>query len=753
MNSDSKYTVLIVDDVPENIQALSGILYQQDVSIIMAQSGGEALSVVAQAPPDLILLNVIMPEIDGFEVCKQLKKNPETRDIPVIFLTALTQPEDIIKGFEAGAVDYVTKPFNTAELLSRGLTHLELKKSRDVITRQTQQLAEQNTELERQNSELQALYALKAQYFSDTLRESEERFRSTFEQAAVGIVHATPDGQFLLVNRRFCEIVGYTEQELLARRFQDITHPDDLEEDFKYLQQLLEGKSQTFSMEKRYIRQDDSSVWINLTGSLVRGPSGELKYLIGVIQDITQRKRSEQALQASERQYRLLVENMADGVGIFQEEKIVFANHALTFMLGCTSDQLFNMNPIALVRDDFKQEYIKRLESIEQGTAEQLWQVLCMTAGDREIWIETRHNEIHWEGKPALLFTARDITENKLREFAIEKEKEHLRSLNLALKATMKERYKLGDIIGKSLAMQEVYEQILSAAAADASVVISGESGTGKELVAWTIHKMSQRQDKAFMPVNCGAIPDTLFESEFFGHRKGAFTGAHKDQPGFFDRTHGGTLFLDEVAELSPAMQVKFLRVLSGGGYTPLGDHTVKKTNVRIIAATNKDLTKLIQQGKMREDFYYRIEVIRICLPPLRDRREDIPLLIDHFLKQFGGDSPKPGVPKYILHDLYEYDWPGNVRELQNALQRYLTTKRLDFIAPRRLETDEKNQVFPNMESNPDMLNFHEAVDAFEKQIVLRALGQNQWHRAHTAAMLGLSRRGLFRQMKKHGLI
>jgi len=607
-NSNSKYNVLIVDDMPENIQVISNILYQKGVNIAIAQSGKEALNVVSRNPPDLILLDIIMPEMDGFFVCELLKQDPTTKDIPVIFLTARTQPDDIIRGFELGAVDYVTRPFNPKELLSRVLTHLELKKSRDLITAQNQQLAEQNRELEQ-------LYALK------------------------------------------------------------------------------------------------------------------------------ERK--------SERQYHLLVENVADGIGIIQEETLVFVNAALTSILGFTSDQLIGMNPVDLFHDDYKNHFGKMLEQTDKGIFNQYIQAVCVTADDREIWIEERHSLIEWEGKPAVIMTMRDITARKLRELATEEEKDRLKDVNIALKATIKNRYRFGDIIGKSPAMQEIYELILNAAASDAGIVIYGESGTGKELVAWTIHKMSQRRDKAFAPVNCGAIPDTLIESEFFGHRKGAFTGAHKDKRGFFDHAHGGTLFLDEVGELSPAMQVKLLRALAGGEYTPLGDHTVKKADVRIIAATNSDLTDMVKQGEMREDFYYRINIIPVTLPPLRERREDIPLLIDHFLKQFGGNTP-PVLPGDIIRILYDYDWPGNVRELQNALQRYLTTKHLDFIAPRY----ERNLVSPGAaESTQEEQDFHEAVKTFEKQFIFRALDQNHWHRTKTAAMLGISRRSLFRLMEKYGLI
>ncbi len=289
-NPDPKYNVLIVDDNPENVQAISSILYQKGVSLSIAENGRNALNMIARKPQDLILLDIIMPEMDGFEVCERLKHDPAAKDIPIIFLTGKTDPGDIVKGFELGAADYVTKPFNSAELCARVFTQLDLKRSRELVTEQNQQLVQQNREL-------QELYALQGKYFSDTLSENEERFRNTFEQAAVGITHTAPDGRFLMLNQRFCDIVGYTRNEMLTRTFQDITHPDDLEADLAQFQQVLENTLQTYSMEKRYVRKDGSFVWVDLTVSLVREATGDPKYFIGVIADITDRKRAEEKIQ------------------------------------------------------------------------------------------------------------------------------------------------------------------------------------------------------------------------------------------------------------------------------------------------------------------------------------------------------------------------------------------------------------------------------------------------------------------------
>jgi transcriptional regulator with PAS, ATPase and Fis domain len=303
--------------------------------------------------------------------------------------------------------------------------------------------------------------------------------------------------------------------------------------------------------------------------------------------------------------------------------------------------------------------------------------------------------------------TVRDITERKRREIVMEQEKKCLQKEITTLKTTIKDRYRFGDIIGKSAVMQVVYEQILKAVATDANVFIDGESGTGKELIARTIHKVSKRREQRFVPVNCGAIPESLFESEFFGHRKGSFTGAFRDKQGFFGAAHKGTLFLDELGELTPSMQVKLLRVLDDREYMPVGDTVVKKVDVRIIAATNRNLEDLRKRGLIREDFFFRIHVFTITAPPLRERKEDIPLLVDHFLSRYSSGEPLPTIPGEIMEILYNYDWPGNVREFQNALQRYLSGQPLNFLDSYKVEFVKK-EVLSQADSTQGIREFRE---------------------------------------------
>ena len=324
-----------------------------------------------------------------------------------------------------------------------------------------------------------------------------------------------------------------------------------------------------------------------------------------------------------------------------------------------------------------------------------------------------------------------------------------LREENVRLKANIKNRFQFGDIIGKSEPMQQVYELILKASATDVNVILYGESGTGKELVSRAIHEASDRKEQVFFPVNIGAIPENLIESEFFGHKKGAFTGADSDQHGFLHLTDKGTLFLDELANIGLNLQVKLLRVLEGSGFTPLGTTEVIKPNIRFIAASNQELSHLVKTGQIREDFYYRIHVLPIRLPPLRERKEDIPLLVEHFLKSTAPlQKGKPITPGF-LEALQGYDWPGNVRELQNTLHRYVSLGEVDFPGERINSKISETSIFGDNINHGKMA---QAVADSEKATILIALKNSQGHKIKTAAALGISRTTLFNKMKKYGI-
>jgi DNA-binding NtrC family response regulator len=317
---------------------------------------------------------------------------------------------------------------------------------------------------------------------------------------------------------------------------------------------------------------------------------------------------------------------------------------------------------------------------------------------------------------------------------------------NILLRQQLEEKYEFEDLIGKGPAMQQVFELIRNVAPTQATVLITGESGTGKELVAKAIHAISPRRYEPFIALSCGALPDTLLESELFGYEKGAFTGATHTKKGRFEMADGGTLFLDEVGEISLKTQIDLLRVLQEKAFRRLGGTDLIKVDVRIISATNRDLQQAITQGIFRSDLFYRLNVVGLQLPPLRERREDIPLLAKHFLRRYAIEINKKieRLAPSALELLMEYNWPGNVRELENAIERAvvispgheLTGKDFTFLQPN-----------PGFFNEPSSRNLQE----LEKQHIQRILEENHWNVSKTAVDLGIDRVTLYNKIKKYG--
>jgi len=315
------------------------------------------------------------------------------------------------------------------------------------------------------------------------------------------------------------------------------------------------------------------------------------------------------------------------------------------------------------------------------------------------------------------------------------------------LRRALDQKYSFQDIISKNDQMLKIFDTLPVISESDSTVLIEGESGTGKELVANAIHNLSHRKDAKLVTVNCGALPDTLLESELFGYKAGAFTDARKDRPGRFAVANGGTVFLDEIADISAALQVKLLRVLQERRYEPLGSTESVDADIRIIAASNKDLQKLVRSGKFREDLYYRINVIPIKLPPLRDRREDIPLLIRHFIRRFNNLKKKiiEDISPDALSVMMSYDYPGNVRELINIVEHAHVLGQGSMIAV----SDLPETVRPASITHPEnTVSF----DEIESAYLIEVLRRNGWNRRKTAAELGVHKTTLWRKMRKLGI-
>jgi PAS domain S-box-containing protein len=317
------------------------------------------------------------------------------------------------------------------------------------------------------------------------------------------------------------------------------------------------------------------------------------------------------------------------------------------------------------------------------------------------------------------------------------------------LRKELEARYTFEDIVGRSSVMRSLFEIVPQIAASQSTVLIEGDSGTGKELFARAIHNLSPRGKKRFVAVNCAALPDALLESELFGYKAGAFTDARKDKAGRFALADGGTIFLDEIGDVSQAMQVRLLRVLQERCVEPLGATESIKVNVRVVAATNKDLAQLVREGKFREDLFYRIRVIYLKIPSLRERREDIPLLVDHLVAKFNHLQEKSiaGVSQQVLDRLMDHDYPGNVRELENIIEQAFVLCRGELIEPQHLPIELRPTT-----TAPTVLNAATSLRSAQKHLIQSALERNQGNRQRTARQLGINPSTLYRKLNALGL-
>lgn len=588
MSGNEKGAILIVDDEASSL----GLLFEQfrkaGYRALLAQDGAGAMRAVRRRVPDMALLDIRLPDMDGFDLYGRLKA--EQLAFPVMFLSALTDTGEKVRALEMNAVDYITKPFDSEEVVARAEKHLELHRLRLL-------LAEREAAAQAARAEAEAA--------REAAREERDRFRALTEAAFEGVlIHE--DGKIVDANPAMAEIAGTSREALAGRRLASVFAPEHR------------------AAAEKWVESD----------------AGEPLELRGA---------------------------RADG----------------------------------------------KFSVLEIG-------------GRRSVY----------RGRPVGLLAVRDITRFR-----------RLETENISLRKRLEQAERFGEMVGKSPAMKAVYERIAQAAESGEPVIIYGETGTGKELAVRTIFKMSGTFNANLVAVNCASVLENLFESLFFGYRKGAFTGAAADASGFFDQARGGTLFLDEVGELSPAMQAKLLRVLQDGEYRPLGAAENQRANVRIIAATNRELRKMVREGRLREDFFHRIHVLALEIPPLRRRKEDIPLLVDHFLSaRIESGRKMPVISTELMARFMTYPWPGNVRELFNELRRFAATGQVELGAGR---PPEPQTGAGEMALFPEGGTLGEAVARFESRYIQRTLDQVGGRKKDAAERLGIDRRTLYNKLRQ----
>ena len=589
--------ILIVDDEIPNLQLLTELLGREGYLVRPANKPKLAIDSAIKRPPKLILLDVKMPGIDGYEVCKRLKQDERTRDIPILFVSALQDLEDRIKGFKVGGVDFVSKPFQEDELLARVRTHMELR---------NMQLSLETLVSER----------------TGQLSESEAKYRSLVDNSIVGVFTSTLDGQFLFINDAIAQMFDFDSCEEMIEKG-SIELWKDLKDRERFLGEIQKHGQMT-NFEIQTLTNAGQEKTVLFSAKLAKDN------ITGMVMDITERKQAEDNLQKAYKDIEQLQKQLQAESTYLQEE------------------------------------------------------------------IKLEHN--------------------------------------------------FENIIGQSEALKYVLHRVEQVAPQDSSVLILGETGTGKELIARALHWLSKGSKRPLVKVNCAALPAELIESELFGREKGAFTGATTTTVGRFELANETTLFLDEIGELPLALQAKLLRVIESGEFERLGSSRTIHSNARIVAATNRNLEQEVRKKHFREDLLYRLRIFPITVPPLRDRLEDLPLLVSSFVTFFArkmGIASSVEVPQKSMQALLSYHWPGNIRELKHAVEGAmigLQGKKLNFDLPKTV-----NVAATKFKSFEEM----------ERDYILEVLKAENWKiegEDSASSILGMHPSTLRSRMKKLGL-
>jgi DNA-binding NtrC family response regulator len=572
---DHTSTILIVDDEKSGRDILKGLLIKQGYNLVFATNGKEALNKAKAITPDLILLDVMMPEMDGYEVCKNIRSDPVLEEVPIVMITALGDRKSRLRGIESGADGFMSKPFDAMELQTRVRTITRLNRYRRMLLT--------NRQLEKKVTQLSALYDI------------------------LGTLNSVTD-----INALLKSIAQKTQKLMAVERISIFFWDGDKE----YLRPVIiwEADSNQNQTEHKPVASEVAE-WVFHEGKPASIQNMEKNLHISEISD-----------KSSEIKNEVIIESVLC-VPLRGREKIIGVLEVINKRDG-----------------DFTEEDQELLEAMADNIALSIERV------------------------------------NLYQD--LQKAEALLRRQNAEMRLSVKKKYRFSNIVGNSEAITETLKKTEQVALTDSTVLIYGETGTGKELLARVIHESSTRSQKNFVPINCGAIPKNLLESELFGHEKGAFTGATKKRIGRFEEADAGTLFLDEIGDMPLNLQVRLLRVLQEGVIQRLGSNNDISVDVRVIAATHENLTDLVAKGRFREDLYYRLKVFELELPPLRERRGDILLLINHFIPHYNEELGKQiaGVDESVLEVLCEYDYPGNIRELQHIIESAMIMCKEDMI-------------------------------------------------------------------------
>jgi formate hydrogenlyase transcriptional activator len=603
--------------------------------------------------------------------------------------------------------------------------------------------------------------ALERQSIFARLRDAEERMNLAADSAGAGLWSLDYETRMFWITERTRAIFGLGEDDALSmERLEAAVHPEDWH---LVLGAIERSHSQTDPVEVEYriVGSDGQVRWIASRGRAHFTKTGAPDHLMGVSSDVTERKQAIEALEAN--RSRLECGAELAGLGFYAADftnDSMYVDDRMCQLCGVPDDHKQGLAPLKFwmehLHPEDREHVMDAREQMQDGRIDKIsveYRYIHPSAGQK--WIDhlagvsarnAAGRALHTYGVLRDISARREAEEALRRSYAeIERLKDKLQAEGEYLKAEIKSVQAHGEVTGQSLPICKVLRMVEQVASTDSTVLVRGETGTGKELIAQAIHGLSPRRNNVMVKVNCAALPSGLVESELFGREKGAYTGALSRQVGRFEVADGSTLFLDEIGELSLDVQAKLLRVLESGEFERLGSPRTIKVNVRLIAATNRDLADFIKQGKFREDLYYRLSVFPIQVPPLRDRPEDIPLLVWRFLEEFSSRMGKKitQVPRKTMEALRRHSWPGNVRELRNVIEHGAIITSGDTLRIPLLD-----------EAAPVATHPKTLADA-EREHILRALEKAHWHikgPKGAAAELGLNPATLYSRMKKLGI-
>ena len=792
--------ILVVDDDLAARQTLTALLEGEGYEVRCAPSGQTALLFAAEEPPDLVLLDIRLPDLEGFEVCRRLKADVGTRAVPVIFLSALEGLEDRVRGFAAGGADYIAKPFHAEEVLARVRTHVTLRRAQSNLNRlvaeRTEALQESNAQLTQHIEELKRSEGILRErlQFETLLSDLSARF--------VNVPAERVDGEIEDALRQVSELHRFGSVALwqwsdTRPRYFTVSHvyrPGgrpilpariDAQEVFPWcMQQLEAGKvvavSSTVDAPPEAARDQETwrqfSVKATLTIPLsIGGEAGpglgalavsdlnnarewpevfvtRMQLVAQIFANALVRKQVEQALRSSEA--RLTLAASAADARLWEIDlttRKIWAPAGRAFH-GLPGDEPLSVEQFfSLIHPEDREAVRRAIETMEHADRAVRIEYRSLLADGSIRWTASRGRAVDGAA-PRLLGVSLDITERKkmeaellaqLRE--IERLKQQLEQENIYLREEVKHLFAHEEIVGQSDGMRRVLAEVEQVAPTDSTVLISGETGTGKEVIARAIHNLSKRRNRTLVTVNCASLPPSLIESELFGRERGAYTGALTLMKGRFEVADGSTLFLDEIGELPLEVQPKLLRVLEEGRFERLGSTRSIGTDVRIIAASNRDLAQEVEAGTFRRDLFYRLNVFPIAIPPLRERLEDIPLLAWAFVREFEKKMGKriESIPRRTLEAFQRYPWPGNVREVRNVIEHAMIVSR-----GKSLEVP-----FPALA--PAEAVATQALDEVERKHIVAVLETTRWRLTGpggAAERLGMKRTTLQSRMKKLGI-